>query len=235
MAKLVGLSRNIKLQWLNKTVQLLDENLSETEFKNALNEYLSYEIKSETNLRKTREILMRIWFYSDPDVDEYRKAGRALIAKYPDESMCVHWCMMLLVYPVFADLSKFIGRIAELQDTVVLAQLKKKLFDEWGERTTLFHSIDKIVSTMKELDALRCEKVGKYIVPKHTIEKDELISYLIWCVLKVDGNSYYSFVDLNAFNMLFPFEYAVGKEQLMLDDRFSVTPFDGQLTVALKD
>ena len=38
MAKLIGLSRNIKMQWLNKAVELLDENLTEMEYKQALNE-----------------------------------------------------------------------------------------------------------------------------------------------------------------------------------------------------
>lgn len=57
MAKIVGLSRNLKLQWLNKVVELASSNLTEQEIKDQLNEYLSFEISSPTNLRKTREIL----------------------------------------------------------------------------------------------------------------------------------------------------------------------------------
>jgi hypothetical protein len=56
MGKMVGLSRNLKMTWLNKAVELLSENLPEQEYKDRLNEYLSFEIKSPTNLRKTREI-----------------------------------------------------------------------------------------------------------------------------------------------------------------------------------
>ena len=69
MAKKVGLSRSIKLEWLNKVADLVVEGKSEQEIKNELNEYLSFEIKSPTNLRKTREILMYIWLKSG---DEYR-------------------------------------------------------------------------------------------------------------------------------------------------------------------
>lgn len=64
MAKMVGLSRNLKLQWLNKVVELVLEDLKEEEIKEQLNEYLSFEIESPTNIRKTREILMNteiIW------------------------------------------------------------------------------------------------------------------------------------------------------------------------------
>ena len=45
MAKAIGLSRKIKLQWLNKAVALLGENLTEEEYKAKLNEYLSFEIE----------------------------------------------------------------------------------------------------------------------------------------------------------------------------------------------
>ena len=67
MAKTVGLSRKITLKWLNKMVELAEENLPEAECKNKLNEYLSFEIESPTNLRKTREILMRIWYYPNEE------------------------------------------------------------------------------------------------------------------------------------------------------------------------
>ena len=65
MAKMVGLSRNLKLIWLNKVVELVLEGLPENEIHDQLNDYLSYEISSPTNLRKTREILMCNWVYEN--------------------------------------------------------------------------------------------------------------------------------------------------------------------------
>ena len=46
MAKMVGLSRNLKLPWLNEVVRLYAEGLEEEQIKKQLNEYLSYEIGS---------------------------------------------------------------------------------------------------------------------------------------------------------------------------------------------
>ena len=46
MAKMVGLSRNLKLQWLNKVAELVLEGHTEQEIKDQLNEYLSFEIES---------------------------------------------------------------------------------------------------------------------------------------------------------------------------------------------
>lgn len=47
MAKIVGLSRNLKLQWLNKVVELASSNLTEQEIKDQLNEYLSLNFKPD--------------------------------------------------------------------------------------------------------------------------------------------------------------------------------------------
>ena len=42
MAKMVGLSRSIKIEWLNKVADLVVEGKSEQEIKNELNEYLFF-------------------------------------------------------------------------------------------------------------------------------------------------------------------------------------------------
>lgn len=236
MAKAIGLSRKIKLQWLNKAVDLLGENLSEEDYKVKMNEYLSFEIESPTVLRKTREILMRVWFYEgDVDVSAIRKDALTLIKQYPDYDMAIHWCMLLIVYPVFADLSRLMGRIAEFNDVITLSQLKQKLYDEWGERSTLYHSTDKIIATIKELGLISANKPGNYMIVKHTVSIPSIVDYMVRVAMKVDGNSYYSFTEINTFNVLYSFEYKVSKEELMNDNNFIITTFGNEMMVALKN
>ena len=155
MGKMVGLSRNLKMTWLNKAVELLSENLPEQEYKDRLNEYLSFDIKSPTNLRKTREILMNLWYYENPETKSLRTQARALIEKDSDNSLAAHWCIILATYPIFVDVSRIIGKLSEFEEEFTIQQLKQKIFDEWGERATLFHSIDKIIATMKAMGALK--------------------------------------------------------------------------------
>ena len=149
MAKMVGLSRSIKLEWLNKIADLVVEGKSEQEIKNELNEYLSFEIKSPTNLRKTREILMYIWLKSG---DEYRELRSKALEVYKLErsnKLAIHWCLMIAAYPVFADVCSLLGKLTNIQDTFTTSWLKEKLFEVWGERSTLLHSSDKILQTLK--------------------------------------------------------------------------------------
>lgn len=235
MAKAIGLSRKIKLQWLNKAVELLGENLAEEEYKAKMNEYLSFEIESPTVLRKTREILMRVWFYEDDaDVTAIRKDALKLIRMYPDCDVEIHWCMLLVVYPVFADVARLMGRLVDYNAVITMYQLKQKLYDEWGERTTLYHSVDKIIATIKELGVITTYKRGTYSIVERKVKEPNVVGFLIRVAMHVDNNSYYSFTDLDTFDLLFPFEYKVSKEQLMEDSSFVVTRFgsDTSITIA---
>lgn len=234
MAKMVGLSRNIKLSWLNRTVDFLQEELSENEIRENLNDYLSFEIKSPTNLRKTREILMTIWVYENEYSTRIKDAALALFRQYPDQALVIHWCMILAAYPVFMDMCKLIGKMSEFQDEITLAQIKQKLFDEWGERTTLFHSIDKLMATMKDFNVLTSEKPGRYQIQKHAVSNERITSFMVYTVMNIDDAGYYTIQELNSSNYLFPFEYQMAKETILQDDHFVINNFGGELTVSLK-
>ena len=233
MAKMVGLSRNIKLQWLNKTVELISESLTVDEIKEQLNEYLSFEITSPTNLRKTREILLNIWEYENQYTERIKPQALSLIRNYPEYSLAVHWCMMMAAYPVFADMCKLIGKISEFQDEITLAQIKQKLFDEWGERTTLYHSIDKLVSTLKDFGALICDKPGKYHIGKQKLNNSKIVDFMLYVTMLVDNSGYYTLNELRSMKYLFPFEYNIAKEQLLDDSKFVLNNFGGELSIAI--
>lgn len=233
MAKMVGLSRNLKLQWLNKVVEFTASGLTEQEIKNQLNEYLSFEISSPTNLRKTREILMNIWVYENDISNKLRDEAVGIVRDAPEYALVAHWCMMMATYPVFVDTCKLIGRLSEFQDEITLSQIKQKLYDEWGERTTLHHSIDKLISTLKELSVLQCEKPGNYQIVKHEVRNGRISAFMVYAMMLVDDSGYYSFTDLSNSVYFYPFQYQLEKELLLRDDRFSMNNFGGGLSVSV--
>lgn len=234
MAKMVGLSRNLKLPWLNEVVRLYAEGLDDNQIKEKLNEYLSFEIGSPTVLRKTREILMNIWVYENDYTEALRDEALRLFQKDSDYALPVHWCMMLAAYPVFQDMCRLIGKIGEFEETITTKQIKQKLFDEWGERSTLYHSSDKLISTLKALEALDSEKTGVYSIKKHEFSKPEIVNFLLYAMMKIDDAGYYSLLDLENSVYLFPFEYKVSKETILMDKRFTTGTFGGELSVSLK-
>ncbi len=234
MAKMVGLSRNLKLPWLNEVAKLYAEGLDENEIKERLNEYLSFEITSPTNIRKTREILMNIWVYENDYTGAIKAEAVRLFQKDSDYALPVHWCMMLAAYPVFQDMCRLIGKISEFEETITTKQLKQKLFDEWGERSTLFHSSDKLIATLKALEALDCEKTGVYSVKKHEYAKTDIVNFMLFSMMKIDDAGYYSLMELENSVYLFTFKYKISKEALLMDERFTTGTFGGELAISLK-
>ena len=234
MAKTVGLSRNLKLHWINEVFRLYSEGLDEKQIKNQLNEYLSFEINSPTNLRKTREILMNIWVYENEYTEVLRNEAVRLIKKDSNYALPVHWCMMLAAYPVFRDVCRLIGQIGEFEEVITTKQIKQKLYDVWGERSTLYHSIDKLIATLKDMDALESNKVGVYSIKKHEFRKPEISHYLLFTIMNIDNAGYYSILDLDESAYLFPFIYNVSRESIMMDERFIASTFGGERVISLK-
>jgi len=228
MAKMVGLSRGLKSEWLDKTVNLVLAGLSENEIKDELNEYLSFEIKSPTNIRKTREILMNLWVYLNEDMDDIRNDAIIAFKTGKGSKMALHWCMILLCYPVFVDICGLIGKLTVIQDTFTTAWLKDKLFEEWGERATLYNSSDKILQTIKNLGAIENQSVGVYLIKQYPVLDDATIKVLVKTTLALKQKAYYEITEISSVSQMFPFVFDVTHEWIYNAGCFTLTNFGGK-------
>jgi len=231
MAKMVGLSRPIKIEWLNKTVELIMEGKEEAEIKNELNDYLSFEISSPTNLRKSREILMNIWVKTPDDLQHIKKLALDIYRKENGSKLLTHWCMILLTYPVFSDMSSLIGKLTDIQGSFTTSWLKQKLFDHWGERTTLLHSVDKILQTLKYIGSIENIKQGEYKVKSYQIQDDAEKSLIVMTIIAMKIKAYYEVTELSEIPQMFPFKYSVSHELLHNSDLFTLNNFGGKVVV----
>lgn len=234
MAKMVGLNVSIKMGWMKKAVELLGQGLTEEDYRNMLKEHLSFEIDSPTNLRKAKDNLTFIWYKDSEEYAGLQQEGRQLIQKYPEHIAAIGWCMIPMAYPIFHDLAKLMGKMFEFQDIITTGQSRQKMFDEWGERSTLDYSVGKLIATMKSLEAISSPQTGKYQACSISVNNEEVVSFMLRVAMKLDGSSYYSFLSLTEFPFLFPFKYKVTKEQLIQDNCFTLSTFDATLSVALK-
>lgn len=234
MSKMVGMNVVIKQSWFKKVAELLNKNFSEEQYKSIINDYLSFEIDSATNLRKAREILMRIWFRDSENVESLQKEGRELAIKYPEQILTISWCMAALVFPAFGDIARLMGKMYCFQDTITTNQIKQKLFDEWGENGTLQTVVSKIIGTMRELGVVKSDRAGSQQIASVEIKNDEIISFMLRVAMKIDNSSYYTISNLASFPTLFPFRFNLNKEYLMQDNSFSFSMFNAELCIAIK-
>ena len=232
MTKNIGLSRNIKIDWLNETANYLQSEKDEKRLKEHLSQYLSYEIKSEINNRKTCKILMNIWFCKDIEANKIHQQALYFIKLYPEYSMAIHWSMIIKAYPVFADICKIIGQIAKFQDIFTNNQLKQKMFDEWGERSTLFYSIEKTLATLKEFGVIKNIKQGSYEICKQNVTNDEILLFMLKCFLLSDNKESRTLEELQNLACFFPFNYNITSNLILNSTEFKVFNLGGSLNIS---
>lgn len=231
MIRIVGLSRPIRLEWLNKTIELVKEDKTEDEIRDELNRYLSFEIKSPTNLRKSREILMNIWVKVPDELQKIKNLG---INLYKDENinkLVIHWCMMLLAYPVFSDTCSLIGKITNVQGTFTTNWLKQNLMDLWGERATLLHSVDKILQTLKYTGSIENVKRGQYKINIYEIFDKQLKILIVMTIMELKSRAYYEIFELSNIPQMFPFKYDISYEILNNSGLFTLNNFGGKIVL----
>lgn len=121
------------------------------------------------------------------------------------------------------------------QDEVTNTVLNQKLYDEWGERTTLQTTCRRVTLTLKDMGILENETRLRYRLNKQAILNPDVVNFMLSVAMKVEDSGYYPFVGLTDFSMLFPFKYHVTKEQIMECPKFSISNFGGELSVSLSD
>jgi hypothetical protein len=231
VAKTVGLSRAIKIEWLNRTVELVLEGKSDQEIKDALNVYLGAEISSPTNLRKTREILLNIWVRSAEEYGAIRGDALTAYTSGTGNRLALHWVMILLAYPVFADICGLIGKVSDMQDTFTSAWLKEKVFEAWGERTTLLYSIEKILQTMKYIGGVKLIKIGIFEICKYRITDDGTLVAVVKAIMALNNGAYIELGSLANVSQLFPFEYSISSDWLHSRPDFELNNIGGQIVL----
>ena len=226
MAKTVGFLCPLKLEWLDRVVDLVIEGMETENIREALNDYISLELKSPDNIRKTRESLMKLWVYpfADENVNIFRKQAIDAIKDGEKNRIALHWCMLLICYPVFSDVAEMIGKIMNMQESFSLAWLKGKMAEHWGERATLLRSVEKVMQTMKQMGVL-CSEKGIYTINQTKIEDDFTKKVIIKTILALKIKAYYEPSELANIPQMFPFEYSIDSELIFGSQEFRLGNF----------
>lgn len=235
MAEMVGLARNINIDWLNAVAECRLCGDTRQEAAEKLNALIGLTINAKDNVRKIRTILLRIWYDADEVAwnvaeQKYRTCGT-------DAQLVIHWVMMLMQYPVFVDLCNVIGHMFEMRDEISTALIREKMYERWGERNTLLHSLAKNLQTLKDIDALiPTDKVGLWQNKKHTIRDEEITGLLLYSLLKVQDKKYVSWEGFVNSPLLYPFTIVDIDESDMVPLSFlDASRFDGTTVFSIAE
>jgi len=235
MSKMVGLARSLKIEWLNKTVDLVLEGRTAETIKEELNQYLSFEINSPTSLRKTRESLMNIWVTPSENSLDIRTLALSHYSTLTSDKLPLHWCMLALNYPIFVDMCSLIGKIATIEESFTTAWVRKKLYESWGERSTLDVPIKNILKSLVGFGTLEKVKIGAYKIKVRQVLDEKTTRLIILTLLSLGKKAYYEIQELSGISLFFPFDYNVTHEWLYNAPEINISNFGGKTVITAKE
>ena len=143
--------------------------------------------------------------------------------------------MLIVAFPMFGDLVRLIGKMCEYQDEFTSAQLKLKILDEWGERSTVVKGSEKMLASLNAIGVVQRVKQGRYVLAQKVAVDEDLSLFLLHADMLAYQSGYRAFAELGMLPELFPFELSLSKERLVEDARFSVGNFGREFTVSLRE
>ena len=152
-SKIIGFDRKIELEWIDYTVKLILNGLSESEIRKKLAKHLSiYGLGSATDgaARKTITVLARLWLNVSDDLLPLRDEALDLYKVANDsEKVTLHICLAMTSYPFFFDVLTQIGRLLKLQGKFSSNQITRRIIEKWGDTQRVKRSVRHVLLTLK--------------------------------------------------------------------------------------
>jgi hypothetical protein len=225
MACRIGFDRKIELAWMDALTDELRAGRSEDELRDFLHDLLRSDHPADTARGKTITVLMRIWALVPPEHRSLRRRALELQENVPrGDFVWLHWGMLLMGFPIFRDIASGMGRLLSLQGDVSLAQLQRRLTEEYGERSTVSRASQRIVRSMVEWGAItEAEKRGTFVpAEKYTTASADLQLWLVEALLTAKDAETVEATQLLKSHELFPFSIDIGIRDLRRSDHFVV-------------
>ena len=155
----VAFDRRIDIEWLDYVASLSSGGLSSKEVKQMLISFLGTKLsgpdRPDSACGKAVRLLLRIWVNVDTQVIGLRdRALKILPESTADERLALHWALCLGGFHFFGDVASNAGRLLNLQGTISTHQMMRRIYEKWGERSTLSFAVQRALGSMVQWGAL---------------------------------------------------------------------------------
>ncbi|HVC35721.1 MAG TPA: hypothetical protein VNL16_19610 [Chloroflexota bacterium] len=224
----IGFDRRIRLTWLGATAAESAQGLSPGAIRDKLESVLADEVVGSGvhNARgKTKTILLHVWVLVPEHLEQFRDdALHLFLGLDRAQQKALHWGMLLATYPFFRDVATLVGRLIELQGTVALSQLQRRVAEVWGERTTIQRAVPPVLKSMADWGVLE-ETARAHVyrsAPRIGQVSPAIREWLVEALYLARGDRVAPFQDLVHHPALFPFDLAISPASLYRHPRLEV-------------
>jgi len=225
--KRIGFDRAIFLEWLDAALARAltgEAPQDSTKFVWAFLENIEAGTTVNSGRGKTLTVINRVWLSVPEEAKTLKRAAlRAAEDASRETRIAVHWAMAVGTHPFFFDVATHIGQLTKLHGQANRSQLKRRMAETWGDRSTVQRAILRVVQSMEQWGVLDSgeEKGSVVISGDRTNVKGDLGRLLVYSVLLCSGKSL-PIPNLIEHPALFPFLVQLTAGELMGNPAFSV-------------
>ncbi len=204
---LVGFDRFIALEWSEFALELASHpSMRRQDQVNELKTFLSNYLDGKDAIRKTANVLTRLWLDTDAVLSEFRDEA-ILIHEKGNESdkIALHWGMSLAVFPLFKDTAVQVGRLCSIQGSFQRNEIHNRLLESYGNLGTLPRSVERILQSMQNWHTLEKASTKAYNKKQIRITNAEIEQWLIEVTISSSTHQRILFNDLFRLPELFPY------------------------------
>lgn len=189
----IGFGRLIRLEWLERTANLVLAGNDESSIYDALQRLLDNKLYGGKNVKggsreKTIVILRKIWVHPPNDLVCLRDDGLKILSHVPrEEHVIIHWGMTMAVYPFWNAVAMHVGRQLRLQGTTTVGQVQRRISEQYGERGAVSLAVQKIFLSLADWGVLKRTANRGIYVPGLSVAINDIrvISWLVEAFLHV--------------------------------------------------
>jgi hypothetical protein len=207
----IGFDRTIQIEWLDIAAARVSRGEPPSEIRKVLWDFLEDLVPGNTNSSgrgKTLTVLTRIWLTVPERVEPLRdRALKCLAAANAENRVAVHWAMVVATHPFFFDVATHLGKLLVLHGQANRSQIKRRMTESWGDRSTLERTIQHALKSMTQWGVLwpGSEK-GSLVAARNPIRiSEEIAELLVHGVILSQGRGM-SLSQLGAHPAAFPFK-----------------------------
>ncbi|HED5618664.1 TPA: hypothetical protein R5E53_001891 [Enterobacter cloacae] len=215
MVKTPGFCRHIEKEWLEQTVRWVASEADSVQLNKNLEVFLGTYIATKENRRKARNLLTSIWM-RPKNKDVFFETSIQLHQKIDAFSLPIHWGMLIAKKPFFAEVARFIGRQARLNDAFTFSQVFRRMSMLYGETQATSRALSAVLRTMIELGVIdRSNKPTSYsVVPIQEKVSSHIANWLTTAAMISLNKVSISLDEVLADQVFFPFQIDISLNTL---------------------
>lgn len=180
----IGFDRTIHLEWLDMAAARVSRGDAPSEIRKALWDFLEDLVPGDTNNSgrgKTLTVLTRIWLTVPAQIEPLRASAIKCLSLANGESrVAVHWAMVIATHPFFFDVATHVGKLLALHGQVNRTQIKRRMTESWGDRSTLERTIQHVLKSMAQWGVLHAgSEKGSLVASRSPIQTSQGVAELL--------------------------------------------------------